>query len=109
LGARVARKIPKKTKECEDIRLIFLAVQAEALDKLGPLAKRIALIFVPADPQRDTPDRLKSYLATFKAKPPSARSDFIALTGTTKLPAWRAPTAPQDVIDWCADYAADPG
>jgi protein SCO1/2 len=34
------------------------------------------------DPKRDTPDKLKSYLSAFDAKPGSARPDFVGLTGS---------------------------
>jgi cytochrome oxidase Cu insertion factor (SCO1/SenC/PrrC family) len=67
---------------CPDVCPTSLAVQAEALDKLGPQASRIVPIFITVDPKRDTPEKLKSYLSAFDAKPPSARSNFVGLTGT---------------------------
>jgi protein SCO1 len=39
-------------------------------------------IFISVDPKRDTPDKLKSYLASFDANPPSARQSFVGLTGS---------------------------
>jgi protein SCO1/2 len=67
---------------CPDVCPTSLAVQAEALDKLGAQASRIVPIFITVDPKRDTPDKLKSYLSAFDSKPPSARLNFIGLTGT---------------------------
>jgi protein SCO1/2 len=67
---------------CPDVCPTTLAVEAEALDKLGARASRIVPIFVTVDPKRDTPDKLKSYLSSFDAKPPSARVNFVGLTGT---------------------------
>jgi len=67
---------------CPDVCPTTLAVEAEALDVLGPRAKQIVPIFITVDPKRDTPDRLKSYLSAFDAKPPSVRPNFVGLTGT---------------------------
>lgn len=67
---------------CPDICPTMLAVEAEALDKLGARASDIVPIFISVDPKRDTPGRLKSYLSAFDAKPPSTRSDFVGLTGS---------------------------
>ncbi len=67
---------------CPDICPTTLATEAEALDKLGPGASRVVPIFVSVDPKRDTPEKLKTYLSSFDAKPPSARNNFIGLTGS---------------------------
>ena len=67
---------------CPDVCPSTLAVEAEALDKLGAGASRIVPIFVSVDPKRDTPDKLKSYLSSFDAKQPSSRTNFVGLTGT---------------------------
>ncbi len=67
---------------CPDVCPTTLAVEAEALDKLGPRANRIQPIFVTVDPKRDTPEKLKSYLSSFDARPPSTRLNFVGLTGT---------------------------
>ena len=67
---------------CPDVCPTTLAVEAEALDKLGARASRIVPIFISVDPKRDTPDKLKSYLSSFDARPPTARPNFVGLTGT---------------------------
>jgi protein SCO1/2 len=67
---------------CPDVCPTTLAVEAEALDKLGARASRIVPIFISVDPQRDTPEKLRSYLSSFDAKQPSARPNFVGLTGT---------------------------
>ena len=67
---------------CPDVCPTTLAVEAEALDKLGPRASHIVPIFISVDPKRDTPDKLKSYLSSFDAKPPSTRPNFVGLTGS---------------------------
>jgi cytochrome oxidase Cu insertion factor (SCO1/SenC/PrrC family) len=67
---------------CPDVCPTTLAVEAEALDKIGERASRIVPIFITVDPKRDTSEKLKSYLSAFDAQPPSARPNFIGLTGT---------------------------
>ena len=67
---------------CPDVCPTTLAVEAEALDKIGSRAAFIVPIFISVDPQRDTPDKLKSYLAAFDARPPGARPNFVGLTGS---------------------------
>jgi len=42
---------------------------------LGPAADRMSFVFVSVDPERDTPELLKSYLANFDPR-------IIGLTGT---------------------------
>lgn len=67
---------------CPDICPTTLATEAEALDKLGPDANRIVPVFISVDPKRDTPEKLKSYLSSFDAKPQSLRNNFVGLTGS---------------------------
>ena len=67
---------------CPDICPTTLAVEAEALDQIGARAERIVPIFITVDPKRDTPEKLKSYLSAFDARPPSVRPNIVGLTGT---------------------------
>ncbi len=60
---------------CPDVCPTTLALIAAALEKMGPDAKRIAPIFITVDPDRDTPQILKKYLAAFDPR-------FIGLTGS---------------------------
>src|SRR6185503_13240582 len=69
---------------CPDVCPTTLAVEAEALDQIGARANNIVPIFITVDPKRDTPEKLKSYLSAFDAKPPSVRSNFVGLTGTNE-------------------------
>ncbi len=62
---------------CPDICPTTLATIAAALDRLGPLADRVAPIFVSVDPKRDSPAHLKQYLASFSPR-------LIGLTGTAE-------------------------
>jgi protein SCO1/2 len=69
---------------CPDVCPTTLAVEALALDMLGARASRIVPIFITVDPRRDTPDKLKSYLSAFDARPPWSRPNFVGLTGTAE-------------------------
>ena len=66
---------------CPDVCPTTLAVEAEALDKLGARANDIVPIFITVDPKRDTPEKLKSYLSAFDAGPSSSRPNFVGLDG----------------------------
>jgi protein SCO1/2 len=59
---------------CPDECPLTLQKMATALEKLEPLAERIAPLFITVDPARDTPARLASYLANFDTR-------IVGLTG----------------------------
>ena len=54
-----------------------LAILSAAFDKLGAHADDVVPVFISIDPKRDTPEVLKSYLASFGPR-------FAGLTGTDK-------------------------
>ena len=60
---------------CPDVCPTTLAVMAQALDKLGPEARRVTPVFITIDPERDTPKVLEDYVKAFG---PS----FVGLTGS---------------------------
>ena len=60
---------------CPDVCPTALASLAQARKNLGDEADNLQVIMVSVDPERDTPDRLKTYVTTFD---PS----FIGVTGT---------------------------
>ncbi|MCC2957223.1 SCO family protein [Massilia sp. IC2-477] len=60
---------------CPAVCPASLAMLAQARQKLGADADRLQVVFISVDPERDTPARLKSYLAQFD-------KSFIGLTGT---------------------------
>ncbi|WP_170937356.1 MULTISPECIES: SCO family protein [Rhodomicrobium] len=53
---------------CPSICPTALAEIADRMADLGPLADRLNVIFISADPERDTPEVLKDYLASFDAR-----------------------------------------
>jgi len=50
---------------CPDICPAGLQVISAALDKLGSKADSVVPLFVTVDPERDTPEQLKSYVGSF--------------------------------------------
>lgn len=70
---------------CPDVCPATLAHLASARAGLGQDRDKVRIIFVTVDPARDTPERIKKYLATFD---PS----FIGVTGTESqlLPIYKA-------------------
>lgn len=59
---------------CPDVCPTTLSLMADALDKLGARADAIVPVFISIDPERDTPAKLKPYLASFGPR-------FVGLTG----------------------------
>ena|SRR6185437_1337825 len=62
---------------CPDVCPTTLAVMSAALKKMGGRADHIAPLFITVDPKRDTPEKLKSYLASFGPR-------IVGLTGSPK-------------------------
>ena len=60
---------------CPDTCPTTLNELALALDKLGPQRDRFGIVLISVDPERDTPEILKSYVASFDGP-------IVALTGT---------------------------
>lgn len=60
---------------CPDICPTELLALSEVVQKLGPLASHVQVLFISLDPQRDTPEVLKDYVTSFDPR-------FIGLTGS---------------------------
>lgn len=60
---------------CPDVCPTTLAMLSGVMDGLGEDAGNVQVLFVTVDPERDTPERLKSYVPFFNKK-------FIGVTGT---------------------------
>ena len=50
---------------CPDICPTTLVALGDALRRMGPDADRLSAVFVTLDPQRDTPEQMRAYLASF--------------------------------------------
>jgi protein SCO1 len=60
---------------CEEVCPVTLAHMGEVYKKLGSAARDVQLIYVTVDPGRDSPERLREYLAAFNP-------GFLGATGT---------------------------
>lgn len=60
---------------CPDVCPTSLQVMADALDLLGPKADEITPVLITIDPQRDTSELLRDYVANFHPR-------MVGLTGT---------------------------
>ena len=60
---------------CPDICPMTMSVMNNVVDQLGDQADQVQVVFVTIDPQRDTQEKLKSYV-------PYYNENFIGLTGT---------------------------
>lgn len=61
--------------QCPDVCPTTLTELAQAKKLLGPMGERVQGIFITVDPERDTPEVLKAYMANFDP-------GFVALRGT---------------------------
>ena len=69
---------------CPDVCPTELQVMSAALDQLGPAADEIQPVFITIDPERDTPEAMKHYVANFHPR-------MVGLTGTPR----RLPRSPR--------------
>jgi len=60
---------------CYEVCPVSLAMLAEARKRLGADASQLQVVFITVDPERDSPERMKTYLAQFD-------KGFVGLTGT---------------------------
>jgi protein SCO1/2 len=60
---------------CPDICPTTLVEMSNHLAALGPDADRLKVVFITVDPERDTPEHLRAYLASFDAR-------IVGLTGS---------------------------
>lgn len=61
---------------CPDVCPTTLTLMKNVMADLGPLASEVQMLLLSIDPERDTPERLKSYVQYFDAR-------FTAATGPT--------------------------
>ena len=62
---------------CSDVCPVDLQSIAAAVDKLGPAGDAVQPLFITVDPEKDTPEQLKSYVALFHPR-------LIGLTGSVR-------------------------
>lgn len=62
---------------CPDICPLTLSMLRKVMGELGDKSEKVQVLFITTDPERDTPQRLKSYVPYF-------HKSFIGLTGSQK-------------------------
>jgi protein SCO1/2 len=62
---------------CASVCPITLSTLAKAQKKLGPGGRDLQVVYVTVDPERDSPEKMRSYLSAFDAS-------FIGATGTAE-------------------------
>jgi protein SCO1/2 len=70
---------------CPDVCPATLADMKRVQEGIGNQSAQVKMVFITVDPQRDTPARLKEYMAIFS-------KDFVGLSGTQPElePVWKA-------------------
>lgn len=63
--------------QCPDVCPTALTRAAAVMQQLGPQAADLQVVFVTVDPERDTPELLREYMASF-------HPSFLALTGSAE-------------------------
>jgi protein SCO1/2 len=90
---------------CPDVCPLTLAQMMQIQRQLGAEAGQLDIYFVTVDPARDTPERLRAYLANFGPR-------VVGLIGTTEelaatLRAFGAVAERRQSASWAGDYAMD--
>ena len=70
--------------QCPDVCPTTLATLAQAMQRLGPNADRVQVLFVTIDPERDTPALLAQYVPAFDPRFLGLRGDAAATARTAK-------------------------
>jgi len=84
--------------QCPDVCPTTMAEMASVMQKLGPLADQVQVLFITLDPERDTQQLLASYVPAFDKR-------FIGLRGT---PGQTAKTAREFKVFYAKVPGADP-
>jgi len=84
--------------QCPDVCPTTMAEMATVMQKLGPLADQVQVLFITLDPERDTQQLLASYVPAFDKR-------FIGLRGT---PEQTAKTAKEFKVFYAKVPGSDP-
>lgn len=85
--------------QCPDVCPTTMAEMASVMQKLGPLADQVQVLFVTLDPERDTQELLANYVPAFDKR-------FLGLRGT---PEQTAKTAKEFKVFYSKVPGTDPG
>ncbi|SDF31424.1 protein SCO1/2 [Massilia sp. PDC64] len=85
--------------QCPDVCPTTMAEMASVMQKLGPLADQVQVLFITLDPERDTQELLANYVPAFDKR-------FLGLRGT---PEQTAKTAKEFKVFYSKVPGTDPG
>jgi protein SCO1/2 len=85
--------------QCPDVCPTTMAEMASVMQKLGPQADQVQVLFITLDPERDTPQLLASYVPAFDKR-------FVGLYGT---PEQTAKTAKEFKVFYSRVPGKEPG
>jgi protein SCO1 len=91
---------------CPDVCPTTLFEISEILRKLGPEADHTAALFVSVDPERDTPEAMKDYLASFDPHIRGLTGDAAALAAVAKAYRVYYKKVPLEGGDYTMDHTA---
>jgi protein SCO1/2 len=91
---------------CPDVCPTALFEVSEIMRELGPDAQRTAAIFISVDPERDTPDVLKDYLASFDHNVRGLTGDPAAIAAAAKAYRVYYKKVPLEAGDYTMDHTA---
>jgi protein SCO1 len=91
---------------CPDVCPTTLFDISEVFRKLGPDADRAAALFITVDPERDTPEAMKSYLSSFDPHLRGLTGDEAAIDSVTKAYRAYAKKVPNPDGSYTMDHTA---
>lgn len=91
---------------CPDVCPTTLFEISEIMRKLGPAADRTAALFISVDPERDTPEAMRDYLASFDPHLRGLTGDAAALNAVAKAYRVYYKKVPLEGDDYTMDHTA---
>jgi protein SCO1/2 len=91
---------------CPDVCPTTLFEVSEVLRAAGPEGDRLRVLFITVDPERDTPEVLKSYLASFDPRIIGLSGSSEAIAGVLKAYKVYARKVPTSDGDYTMDHTA---
>lgn len=91
---------------CPDVCPTTLFEVSEIFRKLGPDADRARALFMTVDPERDTPEKMKDYLASFDPHLTGVTGDPAAIAAVTKSYRVYSKKVPLEGNDYTMDHTA---
>ncbi|SFJ18364.1 protein SCO1/2 [Bosea sp. OK403] len=91
---------------CPDICPTKLFEISEMLRAAGPKGEKLRALFISVDPERDTPETLKSYLGSFDPRIVGLTGDQAAIDATVKAYRAYAKKVPLKDGDYTMDHTA---